>query len=456
MRKLLLILLCATVSARAASALLSTEDRKQEVASFEQVWNTINSSFWDPSFGGLNWRAVHDELLPKIEQARTHEQARAVLEEMISRLHLTHFEIISSDVSSDLDDLTARRGLGETGIDVRVIGGKAIVTSVADGTPAARASVRPGWEIVRTGDTPAARIIAKAGQAYEHSTLRELILREALTGRMSGPVGSQIEIEFRDGEDRPVVKRLDEARPNGVLSRFGYLPPTYVWIERRMAAPQVGLVRFNMFLDPVNVMRTFGDAVSACLTCRGFIIDLRGNPGGIGAMAMGMAGWFVDKPDERLGTLYMRSGKLNFTINPRAEVFNGPLAILVDGTSASTSEILAGGLKDLGRARIFGSRTAAAALPSAIILLPNGDGFQYAMADYISEGGKRLEGIGVTPDVEAPWTRDALLAGRDPALDAALRWIDTVRPAHKPLTGARSVPNQDVRGAGSGLLCANH
>jgi len=80
-------------------------------------------------------------------------------------------------------------------------------------------------------------------------------------------------------------------------------------------------------------------------------------------------------------------------------------------------------LKDLKRARIFGTRTAAAALPSAIEMLPNGDGFQYAMANYISEGGKPLEGLGVTPDVETPLSRTALLAGKDPALDAALEWI---------------------------------
>ncbi len=431
MRKLLPTLFCAIVCARAAGGLLNPDDRKLEVDSFEQVWKTVNDSFWDPSFGGLNWRAVHDELLPKIKQARTHEEARAVLEEMIGRLHLTHFEIIASDVSSDLDDLTARRGDGETGIDLRVIGGKALVSSVETETPAARASVERGWEIVRAGDTPAARIIAKAGQAYEHSSLRELILREALLGRLSGPIGSHIEIEFRNAEDSRIVKTLEEARPHGVLSRFGFLPPTYVWIEHGMAAPGVGLVGFNMFLDPVNIMQGFGDAVESCLTCRGFIIDLRGNPGGIGAMAMGMAGWFVDKPDERLGTLYMRSGTLNFTINPRPEVYKGPLAILVDETSASTSEILAGGMKDLGRARIFGSRTAAAALPSAIIMLPNGDGFQYAMANYISEGGKPLEGIGVTPDVAAPLTREALIEGRDPALDAALQWIDTIRRDHR-------------------------
>jgi carboxyl-terminal processing protease len=140
-------------------------------------------------------------------------------------------------------------------------------------------------------------------------------------------------------------------------------------------------------------------------------------------MAMGMAGWFIGQADRHLGTLYMRDSELKLTINPRAMMFSGPLAVLVDEASASTSEILAGGLQDLKRARIFGSRTAAAALPSVFEKLPNGDGFQYATANYISEGGKPLEGLGVTPDEEAPLTRKALLEGRDPARDAAVAWI---------------------------------
>jgi carboxyl-terminal processing protease len=153
------------------------------------------------------------------------------------------------------------------------------------------------------------------------------------------------------------------------------------------------------------------------------VIDLRGNPGGIGAMAMGMAGWLVKQSGERLGVMYMRGATLNFFINPRAEAFEGPVAVLVDGSSASTSEIFAGGLKDLGRARIFGTRTAAAALPSVITRLPNGDGFQYAVANYISQGGKPLEGNGLVPDVEVKLTREALLAGHDTVVDAALDWI---------------------------------
>ena len=121
--------------------------------------------------------------------------------------------------------------------------------------------------------------------------------------------------------------------------------------------------------------------------------------------------------------MIMRQTSLKFVINPRLEPFQGRLAILVDGASASTSEILAGGMKDLHRARIFGTRTAAAALPSVIMSLPNGDGFQYAMADYVSESGARLEGIGVIPDVEVKQTREALLKGQDRVLDAAVDWI---------------------------------
>ena len=108
----------------------------------------------------------------------------------------------------------------------------------------------------------------------------------------------------------------------------------------------------------------------------------------------------------RLGDMYMRDSTVHFVVYPQADVFKGPVAVLVDGSSASTSEILAGGLKDLGRARIFGERTAAAALPSLIEKLPNGDGFQYAIANYISDGGKPLEGErSDTPDVEVTLTR---------------------------------------------------
>lgn len=320
--------------------------------------------------------------------------------------------------------MNANHGRGEvtTGLDVRLVGSDALVTSVEPGSSAAKQGVQPGWSILKIGGADLGPIIAKLNESYANSSLRDMMTRRAILSRLGA--GESIAVEFLDGADRRVSKTLAQGEPRGELVQFGYLFPSHVWFDSsRVGGGDIGYLSFNLFLDPARLMTQFADAVQSCAKCDGFVIDLRGNPGGLGVMAMGMAGWFIDKPDQRLGTLYMRDATLNFVVNPRAQTFAGPLAILVDGSSASTSEILAEGLKDLGRARVFGTHTAAAALPSMFEMLPNGDGFQYAIANYISEGGKPLEGLGVTPDVETPVTRAALLAGRDPALDAAIAWI---------------------------------
>jgi carboxyl-terminal processing protease len=414
--------------AQSAPAPLTVKQRQLNIDSFEYVWTAVRDKHWQSKPAGLDWQAVHDELRPAIESASTMEAARAVLNDMLGRLHQTHFEIIPSDLYSDLNGSGAK-GEITTGIDVRVAGSDVLVSSVDRGSPAAREGIQPGWLILKIGATDLPPVVQKLNQKYATSTLRELILRQAILARLEGTPGESTAVEFLDGANQRITKSLTEGKARGALSQFGYLYPMHVWLDSsKVANGSIGYVKFNLFLDPARVMNLFGEAVEGCKACQGFVIDLRGNPGGIGAMAMGMAGWFIDQPDQRLGTLYMRDATLKFVVNPRVYTFPGPLAILVDGTSASTSEILAGGLKDLGRARIFGTRTAAAALPSVFEMLPNGDGFQYAIANYISEGGKPLEGLGVTPDMEAPLTRQALLAGQDPALDAATHWITNQKP----------------------------
>jgi carboxyl-terminal processing protease len=118
-------------------------------------------------------------------------------------------------------------------------------------------------------------------------------------------------------------------------------------------------------------------------------------------------------------------------VNPRrsnrrgeaTEPFTGAVAILVDRLSASTTEIFAEGMRDIGRARIFGDTTAGKALPAAMSKLPNGDLLIHAIADYRSASGKRIEASGVAPDEVLPFTRPDLLAGRDRALAASLAWV---------------------------------
>ncbi len=128
-----------------------------------------------------------------------------------------------------------------------------------------------------------------------------------------------------------------------------------------------------------------------------------------------------------------RQAPLQFKVNPRLVTpdgrrvtpFSGPVAILVDELTASTSEVLAGALQSLRRARVFGRQTMGQVLPASTKKLPNGDVLMYAIGDFVTSTGQRLEGVGVIPDEVIPLSIPALAAGRDEALEAALRWIDT-------------------------------
>jgi carboxyl-terminal processing protease len=236
-----------------------------------------------------------------------------------------------------------------------------------------------------------------------------------------GCAGAPASLHMRAG-DRPVELELVRAAPAGREVRFGNLAPMHLTYRARWIGRDVGHVAFNLFLDAEALLADFARDMERFAGARGVILDLRGNPGGIGGMAMGIGSWFVTE-QALLGTMKTRDATIKMILTPRPRPYAGKLAILVDELSTSTSEFLAGGLQDLGRARVFGARTRGAALPSVIEILPNGDGFQYAIASYVSVGGASLEGRGVLPDVEVALDRDALLAGGDPALDAALAWI---------------------------------
>ena len=409
---------------------VTEEQHRLNVESFEQVWQTIRDKHWDPTLGGLDWQAVHDELLPREEAARTMPEARAVMEEMIARLKQSHFGIIPQEIYEDVGGASGEAaGEATVGLRVRVVDGRALVIALEPGSPAESLGVRPGWEIARVGGEDIPARLARVRERFAGNTLLPYILAGSVTARLTGAPGSRVDVRFLGGAGDKVDLDLPRVVPRGNKVGFGNLPAQYIWIETRRLDGGIGYIAFNMFLDPAHVMDAFDAAMESFLDAPGVIVDLRGNPGGLGAMAMGMAGWFIPDAGRKLGTMETRAGKLDFAVLPRPRTYAGRLAVLVDGLSASTSEILAGGLQDLGRARIFGMHSAGAALPSNVMKLANGDGFQYAFANYVSAGGQVLEGAGITPDVAVPYTRDVLLTGRDAALDAAVAWIRAASPA---------------------------
>ncbi len=420
-----------TRSQEAPKPTLTHQQVERNVESFDLVWTTIREKHFDPKLNGVDWSEVRAELRPKIEQAGSIAEARKILQEMIERLKQSHFSIIPSDAYGALgiENQNDKHGSGQSGLQVRVIEGRPLVAAVEPGSPAASAGVRPGWVIVKVGGELLEPAITKVDKAYKTSTQREFRLALAASSHLRGKVGDQVTVELLDADDRPVKANLKLAAPRGVPARFGNLPTFYVDFEARPIDQTILYAKLNAFFDPVGVLKSFGEAIKAHSEAEGLVLDLRGNPGGIGGMAMGMGGWLVSSANLKLGTMVTRDSRVNFVLNPRPEAYRGPVAILIDGCSMSTSEILAGGLRDMGRARTFGTRTGGAALPSIVIKLPDGDAFQYAFANYISVGGRPLEGEGVTADVEIPLTRKALLEGRDPTLEAALAWIHSQKHA---------------------------
>ncbi|HKK93327.1 MAG TPA: S41 family peptidase [Longimicrobiales bacterium] len=407
---------------------------------FDSAWSRINASYYDPDFRGIDWPGIRDELRPRAAEVSTREELRTVLRDMLSRLGESHFAILPEEsvraISIDDDGVEdlGDAGPGDVGLDLRWVDGRLMVFKVREG-PAGDAGVSAGWTVAAVGEQSTGRweeIVADADSERARITAETQTVQGAIS-LMTGPVGSEVPMTLVDGEGDTVSVSLPRQPVRGQMVRFGQLPAMASWLEwERIPAPGqpgacVGVIEFNIWMVPL--VAPFNQAVDALDDCMGIVIDLRGNPGGVGGMVMSTAGsFFAERAD--LGTLKSRAGELNFVAMPRGvdtegalrDAFDGRLAVLIDEMSMSTSEIFAAGLKSTGRARLFGSTTPGYALPAATLPLPSGDVLYHVISNLTDPEGRRIEGSGVAPDVEVGVRREALLSGVDEALDAAIVW----------------------------------
>jgi carboxyl-terminal processing protease len=398
---------------------------------FDAVWTIVRDSHFDPSFDLAAWDRVSKELRPKAMAAATQGELRAVLRDMLGRLGLSHFAVIPAtpDAPTDRGDLGA-----EPGFDTRLIDRQLVVSSIEDNGGAAAAGVRSGWVVESIDGTPAASLLQPVSEAMPPRLAQVEAWRLAVM-RLRGPYGSNVSITFADGSGAAVVKSIARKGKRGEPVTVGSLPTMFVRVTSSLKATpggrKAGVIGFNVWMTAVD--REFQRAIDQYRGADGIVIDLRGNPGGLAAMVMGIAGHFTPNRDT-LGVMKTKESELHFNANPRlvnaqgerVEPFAGPVAILVDSMTGSASECFAGGMQSLGRARVFGQTTMGQALPALFDKLPNGDVLIHAWGDFVTGTGVRIEGRGVVPDVAVPLTRASLLSGRDATLDAALAWIDSV------------------------------
>jgi carboxyl-terminal processing protease len=398
------------------------------------VFKTVRDTNFDPSFDTAKWDQIGKDLRPKAVAARTPGELRAVLRDMLGRLGLSHFAVIPASPDSPSD---YRSGGSEPGFDVRLIDKQLIVSSVDRDRGAAAAGVHAGWIIDRIDGTPVATLLAGITDGTPARIAQLEAWRLAVT-RLRGESGSKVSVEFVDGSGAKVVKTIERHPETGTPVTVGSLPTMYVRVNAELEATpggnKAGVIAFNVWMAAVDAQ--FAKAIDRFRHADGIVIDLRGNPGGLAGMIMGLAGHFTSTRDV-LGVMKTKdaAAELHFAANPRlvnaagerVEPFSGPLAIIVDGMTGSASECFSGGLQSLGRARVFGETSMGQALPALFDTLPNGDVFIHAWGDFVTGTGVRIEGRGVVPDEPVALTRQALLAGRDAPLDAALAWIDKAK-----------------------------
>ena len=435
---------------------------------FDVVWETIEEKHFDPDHNGVDWDAVRLEYRPMVEDTRTEDEVRVVLSRMLNELGQSHFVIIpapektaesttegdpgntgiQSDGAEETPEDDATEGdLGNTGIRLDWADEVPTVAFVREGSTGDQAGVRPGWRLRKIdGRDPSDRIATVREAAKEaDSAIANFEAVQMLNAAMMGSVGDTRTFTFLDGDDESTEVELGFAGEPGVAVKFGNLPAMTTRCTSRVLSkeelesfgadlvdgeptPRIVLLTFNVWMFPI--MQPIAAAVDENRDADGFIIDLRGNPGGVGGLSMGIAGQFIDEAAS-LGDMITRDTTMHFRVNPQRSTpdgrlvkpYAGPLAIIIDNASASTSEIFAAGLQQLDRATVVGRNSAGAALPALVINLPNDDRFMFAMANFTGPGGESIEGGGVKPDLEVALTRDELLEVGDPDLATAVEWI---------------------------------
>ncbi|MEO0324143.1 MAG: S41 family peptidase [Myxococcota bacterium] len=344
-----------------------------------------------------------------------------------------HSVFLDAEAYRRLQDDTAGRFAG-IGVEISVRDGWIVVLGVFEGGPAARAGLRPGDRFL----------------AIEGRGARDLRIAEAV-GLMRGPPGTTVRVVVRREGAR---EDLPFAMQRAVIE----VPP----VDARLLEDGVLHVRVTAFQDGTTAQleaaldRALGERSAVGGAIEGVLLDLRGNPGGLLREASAMVDVFL-----REGVIVStrgRGGQLLRELRAHARGTRPawPLVVLVDGYSASASEIVAGALQDHQRAVLVGSQTFGKGSVQHVIELPDGSAMKLTVARYTTPSGRSIQARGIVPDVVVEAVPPEALAAaraqgalqlREAALEGALdrgeASASTPRAQYREAPGEQALPFPD-------------
>jgi carboxyl-terminal processing protease len=405
---------------------ISPEKLAEHQEVFEIVWQTVNERFFDLDFNGVDWEDIYDQYLPKINAARDEEEFYILLNKMCFELRVSHIAVVPPD-SNALEPILSSQG--SAGIDLRLIDDQAVITAIQAGSPADQAGLRPGYVIlsldgisVENGE----KLVELKVPPFNQRKLRGQALNAILT-KFYGEPGQKISLSYLDEENiNHEATLVIEERAGEPFAAEG-LQPMYVGFEAKRLESGIAYIQLDGFLPPI--LEGVLGAIQEMRDAPGMIIDIRGNPGGFYPVRKAIASQFFQ--ERTLLWRYITRPGLELPdfehegySDPPAEPYLGPVVVLVDVLSGSSSEEFAGAIQANQRATILGERTSGSDLVADILVLPNGATFLYPIAQTQTADGTVLEDRGVIPDIPVALDREDLLQGIDSQLQAAIQYLE--------------------------------
>lgn len=336
----------------------------------DEAWQIVNREYVDSTFNKVDWQKVREELLSKNYTSR--EQAYEALEKALEKLGDPYTRFMNPEQYRALTEQTAGE-LSGVGIKLEVNEKTKALTVVEpiENSPAAKAGIQV-----------ADRILLIDGKSTQGMTVEEAVKL------IRGKEGTQVKLQLsREGKGIFEVT-LTRARIELQAVRYS------VKEEGRM---RVGYIRLQEFSAHAaeQMQRAIEDLKSKKVNA--FVLDLRGNPGGLLYASVDIARMWMNKG--AIVKTIDRQGRDEEIKNNNSALTDLPLAVLVDKNSASASEILSGALQDNGRAIIIGSKTFGKALVQSVHSLSDGSGLAVTIAHYYTPNGKDISHKGITPDI---------------------------------------------------------
>ncbi len=356
---------------------------------FDVAWKTVDDKYYDPKFDHARWRAVRDAYRPRIKGVQDDRIFYInVLSNMMHQAGTSHVFVTPPPAPVPV-----------------VAAVPAPPPATIPGSPTCSGEMGFDFGEVRRGDRTLLRVSdVRRGSSAEQAGVAPDDLIESLTMGASG--GGCLNAELRLRAEGQAARALAFSYGNG--------PPPPA--RQRIDLPSgLRVLRFDHF-DEASLDWLGGNLPDGA--ARGLILDLRRNSGGDLQVARRIAGQLLER-DAPIARMIRHGREHDETATSGKRRFDGPLVVLIGPASASAAEVTAAALRDHRRALLVGGETAGAVLLSQVYPLPDGGKVTVAIADVLTPGGRRLEGVGVRPDLPVAQTLAAVRAGRDLPLEAA-------------------------------------